>query len=116
MWTIGRIQNGKEKKLLLHFLLANTTQRTLNIPTGPLSHCVLHERTDKCGNGPSAVVRSGLRYLGTDRSPLVLFSGLQRSVTTVLRPDGQDDIASSDLNGKFTHVNAGLFFLNFLQR
>lgn len=113
MWTIVRIQNGKEKKL---FLLANTTQRILNILTGPLSHCVLHERTDKCGNSPSAMVRSGRCYLGTDRSPLGLFSGLQRSVTTVLRPDGQDDITSSDLNGKFTHVNterwAYLFFRN----
>lgn len=50
------------------------------------------------------IVRSGLWYLGTDKSPLVLFSGLQRSVTTVLRPDGHDDVASRDLNSAFTEV------------
>lgn len=50
------------------------------------------------------MVRSELRYLGTDRSPVMLFSGSQRSVTTVLRPDGHDDVASRDLNSTFTEV------------
>lgn len=45
-----------------------------------------------------------LRYLGTDSSPLVLFSGLQRSVTTVLRPAGHEDVASRDLNSTLTAV------------
>lgn len=50
------------------------------------------------------LVRSELWYLGTDRSPAVLFSGSQRSVTTVLRPDGHDDVASRDLNSTFIEV------------
>lgn len=50
------------------------------------------------------IVRPGLWYLGTNRSPLVLFSGLQRSVTTVLRPAGHDEVASRDLNSTFTEV------------
>lgn len=80
--------------------------------TGPPSRCVLHERTDKAplrGSGPG--------YLGTDRSPLALFSGLQRSVTTVLRPDGQDDVASRDLNSKFPEFKTeheAIFFLLLL--
>lgn len=40
-------------------------------------------------------------YLGTESSPLVLFSGLQRSVTTALRPDSQDEVASKDLTDKY---------------
>lgn len=50
------------------------------------------------------ISRSGLWYLGTDRSPLVLFPGLQRSVTTVLRPAGHDDVASRDLESALTDV------------
>lgn len=50
-------------------------------------------------------------YLGTDRSPLALLSGLQRSVTTVLRPAGQDDVASRDLNGKVYRSQDRTFWL-----
>lgn len=41
-------------------------------------------------------------YLGTERSPLTLFAGLQRSVTTALRPDSQDEVGSRDLDEKNT--------------
>ena len=42
-------------------------------------------------------------YLGTDSSPLVLLSGLQRSVNTALRPDSQDEVASRDLMDNKSH-------------
>lgn len=48
-----------------------------------------------------------LSHLGTDRSPLVLFAGLQRSFTTALRPDWQDEVASRDLNSKMTEIKRG---------
>ncbi len=41
-----------------------------------------------------------IRYLGTERSPFVLFAGLQRSFTTVLRPESHDEVASKDLTNK----------------
>lgn len=45
-------------------------------------------------------MKGGKKDLGTESSPLLLFSGLQRSVTTVLRPDSQDEVVSKDLTEK----------------
>lgn len=46
-------------------------------------------------------------YLGTERSPLMLLAGLQRRVTTALRPDSQDEVGSRDLGRNKTKKKHG---------
>ena len=59
-------------------------------------------------------------YLGTERSPFVLFTGLQRSVTTALRPKTQDEVSSKDLwkqsEQERTLERSSFFFLPFVGR